>query len=110
MTGRLIGSVPAPAKDEPKRHGRVSPGVFGTERSWCRHADRAAARFARIWLQDGDTPIPAEHFFWRLDDMSGCYDYSYDNCNDYPYEECKPRRRHHKKRYDNCWDSYSYCS
>ena len=42
--------------------------------------------------------------------MSGCYDYSYDNCNDYSYEECKPRRRHHKKRYDNCWDSYSYCS
>ena len=42
--------------------------------------------------------------------MSGCYDYSYDKCNDYSYEECKPRRRrHHKKRYDNCWD-YSSCS
>ena len=42
--------------------------------------------------------------------MSGCYDYSYDY-NDYSYEECKPRRRHHKKRhYNDCWDSYSYCS
>lgn len=40
--------------------------------------------------------------------MSGCYDYSYDNCNDYSYEECKPRRRHHKKRYNDCWD-YSSC-
>jgi hypothetical protein len=41
--------------------------------------------------------------------MSGCYDYSYDNCNDYSYNECKPRRRHHKKRYNDCWD-YNYCS
>jgi hypothetical protein len=39
--------------------------------------------------------------------MSGCYDNSYDNCNDYSYEECKPRRRHHKKRYNDCWD-YNY--
>ena len=43
--------------------------------------------------------------------MSGCYDYSYDYCNDYSYDDCyKSRRRHHQKRYDNCWDSYSYCS
>ncbi|MFG1927160.1 hypothetical protein [Cryptosporangium sp. NPDC048952] len=41
--------------------------------------------------------------------MSGCYDYSND-CNDYSYEECKPRRRrHHKKRYNDCWD-YNPCS
>ncbi|MFG1927791.1 hypothetical protein [Cryptosporangium sp. NPDC048952] len=41
--------------------------------------------------------------------MSGCYDYSYD-CNDYSYDECKPRRRrHHKKRYNDCWD-YNPCS
>ena len=45
--------------------------------------------------------------------MSGCYDYNYNQCNDWDsYNECKPRRRgrRHQKRYDNCWDSYSYCS
>ncbi|GAA0224175.1 hypothetical protein [Cryptosporangium japonicum] len=42
--------------------------------------------------------------------MSGCYDYSYDECtNDWDYNYCKPRRRHHKKRYNDCWD-YNYCS
>ena len=44
--------------------------------------------------------------------MSGCYDYDNDYCNDYDYNDCyKPRRRrrHHKKRYDSCWD-YNYCS
>jgi len=41
--------------------------------------------------------------------MSGCYDYSNDYCNDWDYNECRPRRRrHHKKRYNDCWD-YSYC-
>ena len=42
--------------------------------------------------------------------MSGCYDdYKYDHCNDWDYNDCyKPRRRrHHKKRYDSCWD-YNY--
>ena len=43
--------------------------------------------------------------------MSGCYDYSYDQCNDWDYNECKPRRRrHHKKRYNDCWDYKNYCS
>jgi hypothetical protein len=38
--------------------------------------------------------------------MSGWYN----DCNDYSYEECKPRRRrHHKKRYNDCWD-YNPCS
>jgi hypothetical protein len=42
--------------------------------------------------------------------MSGCYDYEYDYCNDYSYDdECKPRRRHHKKRHESCWD-YSYAN
>jgi hypothetical protein len=46
----------------------------------------------------------------RLDDMSGCYDYDYNQCNDWDYNECKPRRRrHHKKRYNDCWD-YNPCS
>ena len=49
---------------------------------------------------------PAEHFFWRLDDMSGCYDYN--QSNDWDYNECKPRRRHRKKRYNDCWD-YNPC-
>ena len=42
--------------------------------------------------------------------MSGCYDYDYNHCNDWDYNDCyKPRRRrHHKKRYNDCWD-YSYC-
>ena len=44
--------------------------------------------------------------------MSGCYDYQYDHCNDnsWDYNDChKPRRRHHKKRYNDCWD-YNPCS
>jgi hypothetical protein len=40
--------------------------------------------------------------------MSGCYDYDYNQGNDWDYNECKPRRRHHHKRYNDCWD-YSSC-
>ncbi|GAA3384059.1 hypothetical protein [Cryptosporangium minutisporangium] len=44
--------------------------------------------------------------------MSGCYDYDYNNhCNDWDYNDCyKPRRRrrHHKKRYNDCWDYNRY--
>ena len=42
--------------------------------------------------------------------MSGCYDWdnSYSD-NSWDYNDChRPRRRHHQKRYDNCWDTYSY--
>ena len=44
--------------------------------------------------------------------MSGCYD-NYDYCgyenswdNDYCY---KPRRRHHRRQYEYCYE-YSYCN
>ncbi|EXG81999.1 hypothetical protein CryarDRAFT_3128 [Cryptosporangium arvum DSM 44712] len=44
-----------------------------------------------------------------LDDLSGCYDYV--PCNDWDYNECRPRRRRHrKKRYNDCWDYKNYCS
>ena len=43
--------------------------------------------------------------------MSGCYDYEYKCGNDWDYDNChKPKRRRRQKRYDNCWDSNSYCS
>ena len=43
--------------------------------------------------------------------MSGCYDWDNSYCdNSWDYNDCHRPRRHHQKRYDNCWDSYSYCS
>ncbi|GAA3395838.1 hypothetical protein GCM10020369_70360 [Cryptosporangium minutisporangium] len=47
------------------------------------------------------------NYLRRLTEMSD-YDYGYKH--DYDYNDCyKPRRRrrHHKKRYDHCWD-YNY--
>ncbi|MFI5959160.1 hypothetical protein [Cryptosporangium sp. NPDC051539] len=42
--------------------------------------------------------------------MSGCYDYDYSyDCNDNYDYDCRPRRRHHRKHYNDCWD-YSYCN
>ena len=43
--------------------------------------------------------------------MSG-YDYDNKCGNDWDYNDChKPRRpRRPKKRHNDCWDSYSYCS
>ncbi|MFI5956800.1 hypothetical protein [Cryptosporangium sp. NPDC051539] len=43
--------------------------------------------------------------------MSGCYDYDYSyDCNDNSYDyDCRPRRRHHRKHYNDCWD-YNYCN
>ena len=42
--------------------------------------------------------------------MSDCYGWDYNQGNDWDYNECKPRRRrHHKKRYNGCWD-YNPCS
>ena len=45
--------------------------------------------------------------------MSGYNNWDSNHCdNSWDYNDChKPRRRHHKKRYNDCWDySPSHCS